>query len=121
MDLKSTYNRIAKDWMQDHHGDTWWVEGTDKYLSFLDPNASVLDVGCGAGVKSKYITSKGFRVTGIDFSEEMIALAKADVSTASFAVKDIKQSLGFEQEFDGVFAQAVLLHIPKKEVSEVFK
>ncbi len=59
MDLKETYNRIAKDWMKDHHQDNWWIEGTDKYLSFLKPGASILDVGCGAGVKSKNITISG--------------------------------------------------------------
>ena len=121
MDLKSTYNKIAKDWMQDHHGDTWWVEGTDKYLSFFQPNASILDVGCGAGEKSKYLVKKGFKVTGIDFSEEMIALAKEQVPAGKFFVKDIKQPLDLEDAFDGVFAQAVLLHIPKKEVSSVLK
>ncbi len=121
MDLKSTYNKIAKDWMKDHHGDTWWIEGTDKYLSFFAPNASLLDVGCGAGEKSKYLVKKGFDVVGIDFSDEMIKLAKEQVSAGRFFVKDIKQPLGFENLFDGVFAQAVLLHIPKNEVVEVLK
>lgn len=121
MDLKSTYNRIAKDWMGDHHGDTWWVEGTDKYISFLKPNAHILDIGCGAGEKSKYLVRKGFEVTGIDFSEAMIGLAKEQVPAGSFFVKDIKQPLRFKKMFDGVFAQAVLLHIPKNEVINVLK
>ncbi len=121
MDLKLTYNRIAKDWMEDHHGDTWWIEGTDKYLSHFKPKASILDVGCGAGEKSKFLVKKGFEVTGIDFSEEMIKLAKEQVPTAKFFVKDIKKSLDFGDSFDGVFAQAVLLHIPKNEVVDVLK
>lgn len=121
MNLKSTYNKIAKDWMKDHHGDTWWIEGTDKYLSFLTPSAYILDVGCGAGEKSKYLVKKGFNVTGIDFSDEMIKLAKEQVPAGKFFVKDIKQALEFENLFDGVFAQAVLLHIPKNEVVGVLK
>lgn len=121
MDLKSTYNKIAKDWMQDHHGDTWWIDGTDKYLSFFKPAASILDVGCGAGEKSKYLVKHGFNVTGIDFSEEMIDLAKQQVPTGKFLVRDIKQSLNLGESFDGVFAQAVLLHISKKEIVEVIK
>lgn len=121
MDLKSTYNKIAKDWMEDHHGDTWWIDGTDKYLSFFTPNVSLLDVGCGAGEKSKYLVKNGFNVTGIDFSDEMIKLAKEQVPTGRFFVKDIKQPLEFEDLFDGVFAQAVLLHIPKNEIVDVLK
>ena len=119
--LKSTYNKIAKDWMDDHRDDTWWVGGIDKYLSFLKIGTAILDVGCGAGEKSKYFAKKGFNITGLDFSEEMIKLAKEQVPAGKFFVKDIKQSLGFKNSFDGVFVQAVLLHIPKKEAVSVLE
>ena len=121
MDLKSTYNRIAKDWTEDHRGDTWWIEGTNKYLSYLKPKASILDIGCGAGEKSKFLIEKGFEVTGIDFSEKMIKLAKDQVPAGKFFVKDIKKPLGFNDSFDGIFAQAVLLHIPKNDIVGVLK
>ena len=121
MDLRSTYDRIAKDWMADHHGDTWWQEGLDKYVSLLESSASVLDIGCGPGVKTKEFAKRGFDVTGIDFSEEMIRLAKEQVPSGKFFVKDIKKPLGFTTVFDGIFAQAVLLHIPKKKVTKVIR
>ena len=121
MDLKSTYNKIAKDWVKDHSSDDWWQEGTDNYLSFLSPGASILDVGCGAGIKSKYISDKGFNVIGIDFSEEMVKLAQKQAPSAKFLAKDIKKPLRFKALFDGVFAQAILLHFPKKEVANILK
>lgn len=119
MNLKDTYNRIAEDWFKGHHSDTWWIEGTDKFVSFLKPDSLVLDVGCGAGIKSQYLLNKSLRVVGIDFSEKMIEIAKREVPNATFHVMDIKDLSGLQESFDGIFAQAVLLHIPEKEVSSV--
>ncbi|MEK7515874.1 MAG: class I SAM-dependent methyltransferase [Patescibacteria group bacterium] len=121
MDLKSTYNRIAEDWFKDHHGDTWWVEGTDKFVSFLKPGALVLDVGCGAGVKSRYLLDKGLKVVGVDFSEKMVEIARREVPDATFRVADIKNLSVLAESFDGILAQAVLLHIPKAEAGAVVK
>ena len=79
----------------------------------------VLDVGCGAGVKSKHLIKKGLKVVGIDLSEEMIEIAKKEVPEAKFKVADIAEPLEFDEKFDGIFAQAVLLHIPKKDIKKV--
>lgn len=116
-DLKTTYNRIAKDWHQDHRDDTWWIEGTDKFLSFLKAGDAVLDVGCGAGTKSKYLIGKGFKVAGIDFSEQMIEIAKRNVPQGRFFVMDLTDMGGLQEKFDGILAQAVLLHVPKKKIA----
>jgi len=121
VDLKATYNRIAEDWFKDHHGDTWWIEGTNKFVSFLKPGALVLDVGCGAGVKSKYLLDKGLKVVGVDFSEKMVEIAKREVPGVTFRVADIKDLSVLKENFDGILAQAVLLHIPKSEAGDVVK
>ncbi|MDB5254270.1 MAG: hypothetical protein JWL80_336 [Parcubacteria group bacterium] len=121
MDLKSTYNKIAEDWFQDHKEDIWWKTGADKFTSFLSPGVSILDVGCGAGIKSKYLADKGFKVIGTDFSEGMIEVAKREVPNVEFFVKDIYEPNSLDQTFDAVFAQAVLLHIPKERIMDVLK
>lgn len=121
MNLKNTYNKIAGDWHKDHIDDTWWVKGTDAFISFLQPGARVLDVGCGGGTKSKYLVEKGFRVVGIDFSEGMIEIARREVPEAEFAVMDMGDLSRLDREFDGAFVQAALLHIPKKEVHSVLR
>jgi SAM-dependent methyltransferase len=121
MDLKATYNRIAEDWHRDHTSDTWWIEGTERFVTSLPTGASVLDAGCGAGTKSKYLRSKGLHVVGIDFSEKMIEIAKREVPDARFYVIDIKDLRSLSETFDGILAQAVLLHIPKAEFVSVLK
>lgn len=119
MNLKETYNKIAEDWFKDHKDDDWWVKGTDKFISLLKPNSHVLDVGCGAGVKSKYLSEKGLRVTGIDFSDKLIEIAKREVPSVEFQIMDMNDVENLNTKFDAVFAQASILHIPKKKIMEV--
>jgi len=121
MDLKSTYNKIADDWFKDHKEDNWWRAGTDKFISLLPKGATVLDVGCGAGMKSKYLLDKGLKATGMDFSEKMIGIAKREYSDIDFFVGDVYELSSYKNKFDAVFAQAVLLHVPKDKVLKVLE
>jgi 2-polyprenyl-3-methyl-5-hydroxy-6-metoxy-1,4-benzoquinol methylase len=43
----------------------------------IQPNETVLDIGCGNGLTSRRLAQSGADVVAFDFSEEMIALAKA--------------------------------------------
>lgn len=119
MNLKSTYDKIAQDWFKDHQQDTWWIEGTDKFISFFRNGDLILDAGCGGGYKSKYLIGKGLKVVGIDFSEKMIEIARNFESRGEFKVMDIRNLTGLSRQFDGIFAQAVLLHAAKKEIPAV--
>lgn len=42
----------------------------------LGPRAEILDVGCGPGWLSEWLGRCGYQVTGIDISEQMIAIAR---------------------------------------------
>ena len=119
MDLRETYNRIAEDWHKDHKQNNWWVEATNKFVSFLKPNDLVLDAGCGAGTKSKYLISKKLKVIGIDFSDKLIEIAKREAPSGNFFVMNISEADKLKEKFDGIFMQAVLLHIPKKDVAKI--
>jgi len=121
MDLKETYNKIADEWVTDHFADTWWQEGTDYLISLLPKHATILDVGCGGGHKTKYFQEKSLDVLGIDFSENMITRAKKEVPEAKFQVLDAYEVDKLPQQFDCVFAQAMLLHVPKKDVLTLLK
>jgi len=121
LNIKDTYNKIAEDWHQIHKADDWWVSGTEHFCSFLPNRALVLDVGCGGGVKSKYFVEKGMTVVGADLSENMVGIAKREVPQARFVVLDARDIDTLPEIFDGIFAQAVLLHLPKKEIVPLLK
>lgn len=119
MDLKETYNRIAEDWHRDHLADDWWRKGTDDFIRMLAPGAHVLDVGCGSGVKSKYLIDRGLKVTGIDISDKLLEIAQREAPEGDFSVLSMTDLDLMTETFDGVFAQASLLHIPKKDAGEI--
>lgn len=118
---KDAYNKIAEDWHRDRLSDDWWVPGTKKFISYLKPREHVLDVGCGSGIKAKFFVENGLRVTGIDISESFINIAEREVSEGTFFVLHMGEAERLGKVFDGVFAHASLLHIPKIEVQKILR
>ena len=119
MNLEETYDRIAEDWHRDHASDEWWQSGTYEFIKRLPEGASVLDVGCGSGVKSEYLIAHGLRVVGIDLSKNMIDIAKREVPEGDFRHLSMTELDMIPELFAGVFAQASLLHIPRAHAGQV--
>ncbi|HUQ30319.1 MAG TPA: class I SAM-dependent methyltransferase [Candidatus Paceibacterota bacterium] len=119
MTLAETYNRIAEAWHRDHSNDDWWKEGTDTLLSMLPQQATVLDVGCGSGVKAKYFLDRGLIVTGIDISENLLTIARREAPAGTYQLLAMENLDSMQEQFDAVFAQASLLHIPKGNAEDV--
>ena len=86
----------------------------------LDDGASVLDIGCGAGVPITQLLAKRFAVTGVDISGEMIRLARANVPCASFVQSDITSVEFDDSSFDAVVAFYSLFHIPRENHLRLF-
>ncbi len=122
MNLKDTYNRLAKDWSTAPWDEGWWDDAITHLTSLLPNNARVLDAGCGAGAVVRHLDDQGFRAEGFDFSEEMIKIARERAPKACFEVADVRDLHIFEDEsYDAVIAQALLLHFPKADCPTVLK
>ncbi|SHI10267.1 Methyltransferase domain-containing protein [Sporobacter termitidis DSM 10068] len=76
-----------------------WLE---KYGDVLEASRRqpVLDLGCGHGNDSLYLTERGFQVVSCDISEEAIAVLRAEVPAARGMVADMRDGLPFD---DGGF------------------
>ena len=74
-------------------------------ISFLQPkkdNAHFLDLACGKGRHSIYMNKLGYRVTGVDLSNNSIAQAKpSENETLTFAVQDMREPIN--QKFSHIF------------------
>jgi 2-polyprenyl-3-methyl-5-hydroxy-6-metoxy-1,4-benzoquinol methylase len=92
----------------------------DRFLAFLPPGASVLDLGCGSGrPMARYCLEKGFAVTGIDTSEELIALARERLPGVTWQVADMR-GLELGRRFDGILAWHSLFHLTPEDQEAMF-
>jgi len=66
------YDLLYRD--KDYSGETEYL---DLLLQSLAPGArSLLNLGCGSGAHDRQLASRGYQVTGVDLSEEMLAAAR---------------------------------------------
>ncbi len=59
----------------------------------LSSNADVLDLACGAGRHSILLAEKGFNVTAVDLSENLLKVAKKSAEENNVRVKFIKSDI----------------------------
>ena len=93
------------------------VEWTSLQKKISLKRGLILDAGCGTGRFSEKLVKMGFSVTGIDFSEESLKIARQRVGPekAKFFSGSLLK-LPFESEsFDGILCSEVLSHILKEE------
>ena len=96
-----------------------FTEMQDRFLEKLDPGAYILDFGCGAGRDTKYFLSQGYLVDAMDGSEQLCRIASDH--TGIKVRQMLFQELEVNEKYDGIWACASILHLPKKELKEVLK
>jgi cyclopropane fatty-acyl-phospholipid synthase-like methyltransferase len=81
----------------------------------LPAGATVLDLGCGAGVPVTSWLAERFTVTGVDLSARQLALARENAPGATFLKADMGQ-VGFPPaSFDAVVSLYAIIHLPREE------
>lgn len=88
-------------------------------LKYLQPNAHILDLGCGSGRDSKGFLQKGYKVTAVDGSKELCKIASKNIGQD--VICQLFNELDAVNEFDGVWACASLLHLPTNELKQTLK
>lgn len=91
----------------------------NRFLEKLEKNALILDFGCGSGRDTKYFLKKGFQVEAVDGSPRLCELAREHTG---INVKEMFfQDLSEVEKYDGIWACASILHLPKEELRIVFR
>jgi SAM-dependent methyltransferase len=96
---------------------------TQNYSALLDALPStaplrLLDLGCGPGRDLIALSARGHLVTGLDGSPVFAEMARSQSGCRVLVQNFLELSLG-EAQFDGVFANASLFHVPRVELPRV--
>jgi len=112
-DYAPWYDLLYQD--KDYAGEVDFVEGRLRDHGIA--SGKLLDLGCGTGVHAIEFARRGWDVTGIDLSHEMIASAKARAAQAGLSIS-LRQGdacvAGPERDFDAVVS---LFHVASYQTS----
>lgn len=106
------YERHALQWDADRQAGTWLEKPWhDRFIAALPAAADVLDIGCGSGRPvAEHLAAQGCRVTGIDSSPSLIALARERLPEHAFLVADMR-TLALGRRFAGILAWDSFFHL----------
>ena len=89
------------------------------FLPLLPKRAHILDVGCGSGRDARNFIERGYEVTAFDASAEIAALAENRIGKPVQVQR--LQDIQYQNQYDGIWACASLLHVPTKDLPDVFR
>ena len=121
--VQESYDQIAERYLewsqQDAHN------AREQYVTLLleelPAGASVLELGCGAGVPATQRLAQRFQVTGVDISARQLELARQNVPQAHFFQADMAALDLPPESYDGVLSLFAIFHVPRDEQPLLFQ
>ena len=90
-----------------------------RFLPLLPERAHILDAGCGSGRDARAFAKLGHHVTAFDACSPLVAMAEAHLGQRVHCLRF--QDISWQDEFDGIWACASLLHVPAVGLPDVMR
>lgn len=115
--VEQGYDRMAGSYLSSKDPeDEITLDALQEIASDLSPGANVLDLGCGAGIPAtRWLSEQRYSVTGVDFSERQLDLARKLAPSATFIQADMTELEMPQNSFDAVVALHSIIHVPREE------
>lgn len=114
------YERSAKDCLarwnkRRHRRSPLLVE----WLRSLPDDARLLDLGCGGGKDAGDLDARGYRVVGLDRTSALLLAGRRRYPFLPLIRADLRHLPCRAESFDGLWAAASLMHLPKTETRRI--
>jgi ubiquinone/menaquinone biosynthesis C-methylase UbiE len=77
---------------------------------------SVFEIGCGAGAMLKIFSDMGLRVSGLDYTADLIEIARAAIPEGNFSVGEaVSMDVPESEKFDACFSHSVFHYFPDQD------
>lgn len=119
MDKKTLdfYNNNADKYFSETKS-TFVDDGLESFISYISYGGYILDCGCGSGRDSLYFLEHGYRVDSIEKSHNLAQ--KASLYIGQNVIEKDYLLLNEKEKYDGIWAQASLLHNTKEDLTLAF-
>ncbi|MGB5435013.1 MAG: class I SAM-dependent methyltransferase [Maribacter sp.] len=118
-----TWNKIAQQYEDSFMDLELYNDTYDIFCgSIHKKNASLLEIGCGPGNITKYISTRNpsYKIHAIDVSKKMIELARKNNPNTDFEVMDCRNLTDLQKIVDGVICGFTIPYISKSDCTKLF-
>lgn len=115
-----TYDEMAEAWVYEHRTPGFWAAQIATFKKYLS-GGKLLEIGSGGGRDAKELIEAGYEYVGTDVSAGLLQAARKINPGVEFLNQSVYELDFPEDSFDGFWASAVLLHIPKARIDEAMQ
>lgn len=90
-----------------------------QWIQRLPSGTRLLDLGCGGGRDAGDLNLRGYRVVGVDRTSALLSAGRRRYCSLPLVRADIRQLPFHAMSFDGLWAAASLMHLPKPEARRI--
>lgn len=118
--ISDLYRRHAALWDESRGRSLFERPWLDRFLASVPAGGTILDIGCGSGEPfARHFAERGYRVTGVDSSEQLIALCRDRMPGEVWHVADMRR-LALGRTFDALIAWDSFFHLTAEDQRAMF-
>lgn len=114
------YEENAQAWDRQRGRDLHEKSWLDRFLALMPEQPEILDIGCGMGEPvAAYLIGRRARLTGVDSSPSLVALARSRFPEHEWVVGDMR-ALDLGRQYDGLIAWHSFFHLSPEDQEPMF-